>query len=186
MKSKRSPGRKVKLESEINMKSSPGRKGSRDSVMVETRQGSSSWEVKTDKRWSRVINEDEDDPPTCCIPRTRCTVGGFFGLPLLTKWIFLCASSSSTPLKREKRRSVLADVTVLSVRRWSRAASASSPATWLIDLKYSKKDLICWTKINMHDAQHCKYILFKFEEFHLSKWGHVIHPFPWRALRWEI
>ena len=68
---------------------------------------------------------------TCCMPRTLCTaVGGFFGLPRLTRWILRWASSSSTPLKREKSKSVFADVTVRSVRRCSSVAPASSPATW--------------------------------------------------------
>ena len=108
-----------------------------------------------------IVSGEEDMNQTCCIPRTRCTVGGFFGLPRLTRWIFRWASSSSTPLKREKSKSVFADVTVRSVRRCSSVAPASSPATWgtfrFLDFVPSEKNI------------------------HNQTWGHV-----WRGAEHEI
>ena len=85
-----------------------GMRGRMDSVMVDTRHGSSSAII-------RVLEN---------------TGGGFLGRPRLTRWILRWLSSSSTPLKREKRRSVLASVTLCSGRGLaSIICSASSPAT---------------------------------------------------------
>ena len=52
---------------------------------------------------------------TCSMRGRLNTGGGFLGRPRLTRWILRWASSSSTPLNSENRRSVLASLTRCSL-----------------------------------------------------------------------